>query len=90
MAGRESMWSVQGSPNSSWARKPPSGGGGSPAFRLRDGSTPLAAGGSALHNALHVTMPAAGRRWSIAVEGSSLTPIQVALPWLILVFERAG
>jgi len=61
-------------------------GGGSPAFRLSDGVTPLAASGSALNNALRTAMPAAGRRWTIAVEGGSLTPIQVALPWLTLIF----
>ena len=61
-------------------------GGGSPAFRLRDRVTPLAAIGSGLHNALHVAVPVAGRRWTIAIEGGSLTPIQVALPWLILIF----
>jgi diguanylate cyclase (GGDEF)-like protein len=61
-------------------------GGGSPAFRLRDRVTPLAAIGSGLQNALVAAVPAAGRRWTIAVEGGSLTPMQVALPWLILVF----
>jgi diguanylate cyclase (GGDEF)-like protein len=61
-------------------------GHGSPAFRLRDSVTPLAAIGSGLHNAVHAALSADGRRWTIAVEGGSLTPTQVALPWLILVF----
>ena len=61
-------------------------GEGSPAFRLRDSVTPLATIGSGLHNAVHAAMPADGRQWIIAVEGGSLTPIQVALPWLILIF----
>src|SRR5205823_4133984 len=61
-------------------------GGGSLAFRLRDSVTPLATIGSGLHNAGHAAMPADGRQWIIAVEGGSLTPIQVALPWLILIF----
>src|SRR5947209_1378793 len=61
-------------------------GGGSPAFRLRDSVTPLAAIGSGLHNAVHAALSADGRQWTIAVEGGSLAPIQVALPWLILVF----
>ena len=61
-------------------------GGGSLAFRLRDSVTPLATIGSGLHNAVHAAMPADGRQWIIAVEGGSLTPIQVALPWLILIF----
>ena len=61
-------------------------GGGSPAFRLRDGATLLAAGGSDLTDALHAAIPAAGRQWNLAVGGGALTPIQVALPWLVLVF----
>lgn len=61
-------------------------GGGSPTFRLRDRMTPLAAIGSGLHDALRAAVPAAGRRWTIAVEGGSLTPIQVAVPWLVLAF----
>jgi len=61
-------------------------GAGSPAFRLRDTVTPLAAIGSGLHNAVHAALSADGRRWTIAVEGGSLTPTQVVLPWLILVF----
>src|SRR5436190_1957723 len=61
-------------------------GGGSLAFRLRDSVTPLATIGSGLHNAVHAAMPADGRQWVIVVEGGSLTPIQVALPWLILIF----
>ncbi|HLB20868.1 MAG TPA: hypothetical protein VK605_02080, partial [Solirubrobacteraceae bacterium] len=68
------------------------GGGGAPALRLRDRVTPLATVGSGLHNALNVALPVAGRRWTIAVEGGSLTPLQLALPWLILVlgFGLAG
>jgi diguanylate cyclase (GGDEF)-like protein len=61
-------------------------GGGSPAFRLRDRLTPLAAVGSGLDNAVHAVVPAAGRRWTVAVEGGTLSSIQVALPWLILLF----
>src|SRR5439155_11040759 len=56
-------------------------GEGSPAFRLRDSVTPLAAIGSGLHNAVHAALSADRRRWTIAVEGGSLTPIQGALPW---------
>ncbi|MEA2152897.1 MAG: two-component system, cell cycle response regulator [Solirubrobacteraceae bacterium] len=59
-------------------------GGGSPAFRLRDGVTPLAAVGSGLHNAVQAAVPAAGRRWTVAVEGGTLSSIQVAAPWLVL------
>src|SRR6185437_1286085 len=67
-------------------------GGGASAMRLRDRVTPLAAIGSGLHNALDMALPVAGRRWTIAVEGGSLTPLQVALPWLILLlgFGLAG
>jgi diguanylate cyclase (GGDEF)-like protein len=67
-------------------------GRGAPAMRLRDRATPLAAVGSGLHNALNVTLPVAGRSWTIAVEGGSLTPFQLALPWLILLlgFSLAG
>jgi diguanylate cyclase (GGDEF)-like protein len=61
-------------------------GGHSPAFRLSDGSTPLAASRTGLQNVQHGTVPAADRRWTIAVAGGSLTPIRMALPWLILVF----
>jgi diguanylate cyclase (GGDEF)-like protein/putative nucleotidyltransferase with HDIG domain len=60
-------------------------GGRAPAFRLRDGVTSLAAGGSGLQDARYAAILAAGRRWTIAVEGGSLAPIQVALPWLVLV-----
>jgi diguanylate cyclase (GGDEF)-like protein len=59
-------------------------GAGAPALQLRDQVTPLAAVGSGLHNALSAALPVAGRRWTIAVDGGSLTPLQVALPWLIL------
>jgi diguanylate cyclase (GGDEF)-like protein/putative nucleotidyltransferase with HDIG domain len=61
-------------------------GGGSPAFRLRDGVTPLAAGGSSLKDALHAVIPAAGRPWNLAIAGGSLTASQLALPWLVLLF----
>jgi diguanylate cyclase (GGDEF)-like protein len=59
-------------------------GGGSLAFRLRDRVTPLATIGSGLHNAMYAAVPVAGRRWTLAIEGGSLTPLQLALPWLIL------
>jgi diguanylate cyclase (GGDEF)-like protein len=67
-------------------------GGGAPALRLRDRVTPLAAVGSGLHNALSAALPVAGRRWTITVAGASLTPFQIALPWLIalLGFSLAG
>jgi diguanylate cyclase (GGDEF)-like protein len=61
-------------------------GHGSPAFRLRDRLTPLAAIGAGLHNALRAAMPIAGRSWTIAVEGGSLSPVLAALPWVILAF----
>jgi diguanylate cyclase (GGDEF)-like protein len=61
-------------------------GGRSLAFRLRDGATLLAASGSDLTHALHARIAVAGRRWNLAVGGDALTPIQVALPWLVLVF----
>ena len=59
-------------------------GSGSPAFRLRDGVTPLAAGGSGLKDTLHAVIPAAGRRWNLALTGGSLTAIQLVLPWLVV------
>jgi len=61
-------------------------GGGSPAFRLRDRVTPLAAVGSGLHDAVHAAVPAAGRWWTVTVDGGTLSSLQVALPWLILLF----
>jgi diguanylate cyclase (GGDEF)-like protein len=59
---------------------------GSRAFALRDGGTPLAAGRPGLKDTLQAVIPAAGRRWNLAVTGGSLTAIQVALPWLVLLF----
>jgi diguanylate cyclase (GGDEF)-like protein len=64
-------------------------GQGSPAFRLRDRVTPLATIGSGLHNALQAAVPVAGRRWTIAVDGGTLTPFQLVLPWLILLVGLA-
>src|SRR6476646_2654725 len=61
-------------------------GAASPASRLRDRVTPLATIGSGLHNALHAAIPVAGRRWTLTIEGASLTPLAIALPWLILAF----
>jgi diguanylate cyclase (GGDEF)-like protein len=64
-------------------------GGGSPAFRLRDRITPLASIGLGLQNALQAAVPVAGRQWTVAVAGGSLSTFAVVLPWLILVFGFA-
>jgi diguanylate cyclase (GGDEF)-like protein len=64
-------------------------GGGSPAFRLRDRVTPLASIGSGLDNALQAAVPVAGRHWTVAVAGGSLSTFEALLPWLILVFGVA-
>jgi diguanylate cyclase (GGDEF)-like protein len=53
-------------------------------LQLRDEVTPLATIGAGLHNAVHVIVPAAGRRWTLTVDGGSLSPLERALPWLIL------
>jgi diguanylate cyclase (GGDEF)-like protein len=63
--------------------------GGSPAFRLRDRITPLASVGAGLDNALQAAVPVAGRQWTVAVAGGSLTGFETALPWLVLVFGFA-
>jgi diguanylate cyclase (GGDEF)-like protein/putative nucleotidyltransferase with HDIG domain len=60
--------------------------GGALPFRLGDGPSQLAAGGPVPKDTLRAVIPAAGRRWSLAVAGGSLTAIEVALPWLVLVF----
>ncbi|MDX6667150.1 MAG: hypothetical protein QOK04_530 [Solirubrobacteraceae bacterium] len=59
------------------------------AVQLRDEVTPLASVGSGLHNAVRAIVPAAGRQWTLSVDGGSLTPLERALPWLILAFGLA-
>jgi diguanylate cyclase (GGDEF)-like protein len=54
------------------------------ALRLRDAVTPLASIGSSLHNAVDVSVPAAGRNWTLSVDGGSLSTLERLLPWLIL------
>jgi hypothetical protein len=54
------------------------------AVRLREAATPLAGTGPGLHNALRANVPAAGRRWTVSVDGGSLSTLDRALPWLIL------
>jgi diguanylate cyclase (GGDEF)-like protein len=54
------------------------------ALQLRDQVTPLATIGSGLHNALRVAIPTPARDWTLTVDGGSLTPMEEALPWLIL------
>jgi diguanylate cyclase (GGDEF)-like protein len=54
------------------------------ALQLRDQVTPLATIGSGLHNALKVAIPTPARDWTLTVDGGSLTPMEEALPWLIL------
>src|SRR4051794_21021450 len=53
-------------------------------LRLSDEVSPLARIGSGLHDAVHSMVPAAGRRWNLALDGGSLPPLLQALPWLIL------
>jgi diguanylate cyclase (GGDEF)-like protein len=64
-------------------------GGGTRAFQLRDRLTPLASVGSGLPNALRAAVPVAGRQWTVAVAGGSLSALEIALPWLILAFGFA-
>jgi diguanylate cyclase (GGDEF)-like protein len=60
-------------------------GAGPAALRLRDDVTPLASIGSGLHSAVEAMVPARGRRWSLSVDGGSMSALERALPWLILV-----
>jgi diguanylate cyclase (GGDEF)-like protein len=64
-------------------------GGGTRAFQLHDRLTPLASVGSGLPNALRAAVPVAGRQWTVAVAGGSLSALEIALPWLILAFGFA-
>jgi diguanylate cyclase (GGDEF)-like protein len=59
------------------------------ALQLRDQVTPLATIGSGLHNALHTAIPIPARDWNLTVDGGSLTPLETALPWLILLLGGA-
>ena len=56
------------------------------ALRLSDGHAPLAAIGSTPDDIARSGLDVAGRRWTLAVDGGTLSGFQRALPWLILVF----
>jgi diguanylate cyclase (GGDEF)-like protein len=56
----------------------------SPAVALRDGSSLLATVGAAGRNVRRISVPAAGRRWTVTVDGGSMTRIERLASWLIL------
>jgi diguanylate cyclase (GGDEF)-like protein len=60
-------------------------GTSTPALRLRDGVTSLASLGSGPHHLIRGSLQARNRPWAVAVGGQSLTPLERALPWLIVV-----
>jgi diguanylate cyclase (GGDEF)-like protein len=54
------------------------------ALQVRDGATALAQIGSRVKNVQRVTVPADGRRWTLSLDGGSLSPWERGLPWVIL------
>jgi diguanylate cyclase (GGDEF)-like protein len=61
----------------------PTSGDPSP-VQLRDQVTPLATIGSGPSNPVNASISAPGRHWTVSVAGGSLTTLEGALPWLIV------
>jgi diguanylate cyclase (GGDEF)-like protein len=55
------------------------------ALQLRDGSVPLAQLGAAPEKPVSRAVPVPDGQWTVSVAGGSLTPLERALPWAILV-----
>ncbi len=56
------------------------------ALRLSDGARSVAALGPAPDHTVRSAVNAGGREWTLTVAGGALSPLQLALPWLVLLF----
>jgi diguanylate cyclase (GGDEF)-like protein len=53
------------------------------ALHLSDGPTSLATIGSVPDDAVRTSLDAAGRRWTLSVDGGALSTFELGLPWLV-------